>query len=88
MARRKNTGPVTVKVAKSFDGLVRGETFETDLTDRALALVSGGFLEVVSHGASEDRPGSDGPDHSGGEQASREAASPAGAEPSEDSRAG
>lgn len=55
----------TVRVVKSFDGLVQGETFDWALRGRRVkALVAGGFLEVLS-GTSTSGPVEAQPDDSG-----------------------
>lgn len=84
MARAKMTKTVTVKVAKSFDGLVTGETFLTALTDRVLALISGGFLEVTDYGTGAAGPGAVDAGDPGREPTSDQPAGATGAEPGED----
>lgn len=77
-----------VRATRSFDGLVIGETFETELSGRAIDLITGGYLEVVSRGESESGPGPADESDQGGGPESAEAEGSAGAQPGEDSRAG
>lgn len=86
MTRRKTTTAkqVTVKVAKSFDVMVIGEEFETAVNDRVLALVGGGFMEVVRHGESETGQAPVDAGDPGGEPSDAAPESPAGPEPGPD----
>jgi hypothetical protein len=88
MTRAKRVKSVTVKVAKSFDGVVIGEQFDADLTERVLALISGGFLEVVDYGAGEAGPGAADASDPGREPTGDQPESAAGAEPGEGPGAG
>lgn len=88
MARAKKVKSVTVKAAKSFDGVVIGDRFDADATERVLALISGGFLEVVDYGAGEAGPGAADSGDPGREPTGDQPESAAGAEPGEGPGAG
>lgn len=75
---------VRVKVARSFEYWVIGEEFGAPLSERVLALISGGYLEVTDHGESEAGPGATGTGDQGGEPEGVEATGPTGTEPGED----
>lgn len=93
MARAKKVADsrpewVQVRVAKSFEVLVRGEEMQTSLTDRVVSLVAGGFLEVTEYGPSASGPGTAvAGDQGGSPQDTAPEGSP-GAEPGQDFGAG
>jgi hypothetical protein len=78
----------TLRVLRSFDLMRKGETFENVVTDRVLALVGLGFLEVVDDGENPSGPAAAQPGDQGGEPKGPEAEGSAGAEPGEDPRSG
>jgi hypothetical protein len=88
MARAKTRDKITVRVTRSFEGLVMGETFETPLTDRVQGLINGALLEVVGGGESAPGPGAVDAGDSGGSSPDAAPEGPSGAEPGEDPGAG
>ena len=71
---------VTVRAVQSFDDWVIGNERQVPLTERMLALIAGGQLEVTDHGESPAGPGTTGEGDPGGSPADDPAESPAGAE--------